>query len=328
MSPVLPDGRPACGAEWVAAPKLRISDRCGLLQACAVIAGIFGIGVGDVAAQQPREDLLGVVGTSAPYEAPAQADASDRSPEAAAPRLIDAARRDLATGDIGAARRHLQNLLERFPESTPAADGRRILGRLDEALAAARAPASSGADTADSPGAHGRAVGSPASAPADGFDPDSRIFSGARSSAWNAQNQRAQLDQEFRESTGDRIFFGSASADLGARARQVLRAQAQWLRRHPDVSVTIEAHADDGGSTEFNLTMARQRGETVRDRLVQEGVAGDRVRLAVRGRDLKVASCAQSACAAQNRRVITIVEGRVALSESPARTGLVAPSGN
>ena len=328
MSPVLSDGRPACGAELVSTTRLRLSGRCGPWLACAVIAGLVGAGVGELSAQQPREVLLGTVGASAPLQSPPRATTADSSHEAAAGWLIEEARRELAKGEIGAARLHLQNLLLRFPESTPAAEGRRVLGRLDQALSAARAPAWDGADTAESPGAHGRALVPLAPAPADSLGHDSRISSGARTSAWSTQNQRAQLDQEFRESTGDRIFFGNASTDLGARARQVLGAQAQWLRRHPDVSVTIEAHADDGGSTEFNLSLARKRGEAVRDRLVQEGVAGDRVRLANRGRDLKIASCSQTACTEQNRRVITIVEGRVAASESPSRMGQAAPPRN
>ena len=323
MSPLPTDGRPACIAELVLVTRLRPSGRCGLWLACAVIVGVFGVGVSS--AQQPRDVLLGVIETPAPYREPAQGNTSDRSHEAAAGRLIDDARRELAMGEIGAARLHLQQLLQRFPDSGPAAEGRRVLSRLDEALSAARAPASDGADTAESPGAHGGALVPPAGAPADSLDHDSRMSSRARTSAWSTQNLRAQLDQEFRESTGDRIFFGNASTDLGARARQVLRAQAQWLRRHPDVSVTIESHADDGGSTEFNLTLAQQRGEAVRERLVQEGVAGDRVHLSNRGRDLRIASCAQSACTAQNRRVITIVEGRVAASESLPRTGQAAP---
>lgn len=304
MSPVLHHTPPARGAISIAALKLRRSGLSAGLVGFAILVGVLAGGVPGQSSAQP----------------PPQAKASDRESDAA--RLLEEARRDLANGEISTARQRLAALLQRFPESKASADGRRVLGRLLEALSAAGTSASEGADTSESPGTQGRALASRSPASGQSLEPDSRPSSSrARTSTWNSDNLRAQLDHEFRESTGDRVFFGNASAELGARARQVLRAQAQWLRRHPDVSVTIEAHADDGGSSDFNLSLARQRGEAVRDRLVQEGVAADRLRLTTRGRDLKVASCPQSACAAQNRRVITIIEGQ-------SRTGLASPSRN
>jgi outer membrane protein OmpA-like peptidoglycan-associated protein len=269
-------------------------------------------------AQQSRDVLLETIETSA-TDAPARA---KRSQEIESDRLMANARRDLANGEIIDAVIQLQDLVRRYPGSTAAVEGRRVLGRLDQTLSAGRATAADGADSAASPGGQGRAQAQSGPALGDTLDPDSRKV---RNSAWGGEYRRLQLDQEFREATGDRIFFGNASAELGARARQVLTSQTRWLRRHPDVGVIIEAHADDGSSTDDNLTIARQRGEAVRDHLISGGVAADRIRLSNRGRDLKVASCPQPACAAQNRRVITIVEGQVEASESTPRTGLAAP---
>lgn len=274
-------------------------------------------------AQQSREVPPGTSETSASGDAPASDSArTKRSREAEAERLLANARRDLANGEITTALQQLDALVRRYPGSAATVEGRRVLGRLDQTLSAGRATAADGADSAASPGGQGRAQAQSAPTLGDTIDPDPHKV---RNSAWSGEYRRMQLDQEFREATGDRIFFSNASAELGARARQVLMAQAQWLRRHPDVAVVIEAHADDGSSSDYNLTIARQRGEAVRDLLVSGGVANNRIRLANRGRDLKVASCPQPACAAQNRRVITIVEGQVEAAEAPPRTGLATP---
>lgn len=125
--------------------------------------------------------------------------------------------------------------------------------------------------------------------------------------AWGDQARRRQLNNEFRMAAGDRIFFGSGGAELGARARQVLAAQASWLKRHPDLNVMIEAHADDPGSSGVNDELALQRAEAVRQRLVEEGVESARIRVAGFGRDRRIAICPDAMCATQNRRAVTIV---------------------
>jgi outer membrane protein OmpA-like peptidoglycan-associated protein len=142
-----------------------------------------------------------------------------------------------------------------------------------------------------------------------------------------ADMRNAQLSHDLRSSAGDRIFFGNGSADLGARARQVLAAQATWLGRHPDVAITLEAHADDSGSAAYNSELAGRRAEAVQQRLVEEGVAAERITIAAHGRDRKIASCPAPECAAQNRRVVTSIGGPSAWPkpDQTARSGLVGP---
>jgi len=115
------------------------------------------------------------------------------------------------------------------------------------------------------------------------------------------------LDLDFRTSAGDRIFFSSGSAELGARARAVVAAQAEWLRQQPATRVTVEGHADDGLGDEQNARIAAERATAVRDRLVAEGVDERRIRIVVRGRTDRVAPCADASCAAHNRRAVSIV---------------------
>jgi peptidoglycan-associated lipoprotein len=112
---------------------------------------------------------------------------------------------------------------------------------------------------------------------------------------------------EFQSQVGDRVFFSDASVELGARGRIALEAQAAWLVRYPSLSVIIEGHADDGGGIDHNLDLSRRRADAVSRRLIQLGVAAERIRTVAYGRERLVAECAAAACAAQNRRAVTVV---------------------
>jgi len=129
----------------------------------------------------------------------------------------------------------------------------------------------------------------------------------ARAEERNGLGGPSGLAAEFQSAVGDRVFFSEASAELGTRGRLALQAQAAWLVRYPHLSVIVEGHADDAGGLAHNLSLSQQRAEAVRHRLVQMGVAPERIRAAAFGRERLIADCATAACAAQNRRAVTIV---------------------
>jgi peptidoglycan-associated lipoprotein len=74
------------------------------------------------------------------------------------------------------------------------------------------------------------------------------------------------------QSGGTTIYFGSGSSQLGAPAQGVLQAQAMWLRRHPEIVVRIEGHADPGDTRDHALGVGARRAEEVRNYLVLLGV--------------------------------------------------------
>lgn len=124
---------------------------------------------------------------------------------------------------------------------------------------------------------------------------------------------------EFQSEVGDRVFFGEGSAQLGARARAALAAQAAWLARNQAASVIVEGHADDAGAAEHNLEISLRRAEAVRRRLIESGVAPERIHVRAFGRERLIADCAAAACTAQNRRAVTIVgapDGETAVEPS------------
>jgi len=121
---------------------------------------------------------------------------------------------------------------------------------------------------------------------------------------------------EFQSQVGDRVFFSEGSAEIGARARAALEAQAAWLKRRPTLPVTVEGHADDGGGAARNMDLSVARAEAVRRRLIELGVAPWRVRTVGHGRERLIAECTLPACMAQNRRVVTVVGAPAAAPES------------
>ncbi len=116
--------------------------------------------------------------------------------------------------------------------------------------------------------------------------------------------------QILRDAAGDLVFFSEGSAELGARARKALAAQAEWLKQNPALPVLVEGHADDTGSVNELKLLAASRAAAVRDRLIEEGVAPERIRTTGFGADSRVALCTDQSCASQNRRVMTVVGER------------------
>jgi peptidoglycan-associated lipoprotein len=128
---------------------------------------------------------------------------------------------------------------------------------------------------------------------------------------------------EFRSQAGDRIFFGESSAELGARAHSALDQQATWLLQHPSIAVTVEGHADDIGSARHNLEVSRRRAEAVRQRLIERGVASERIGILAFGKTRRIAECNEPMCAAQNRRTITVLEPAASGSGRGAARGRI-----
>jgi peptidoglycan-associated lipoprotein len=115
--------------------------------------------------------------------------------------------------------------------------------------------------------------------------------------------------QEFSVSVGDRIFFDVDSSVVRADAQQTLARQAQWLAKYTQYSITIEGHADERGTREYNLALGARRAAATRDYLVGRGVASNRLRTISYGKERPVAVCDDISCWTQNRRAVTVLNG-------------------
>ena len=108
---------------------------------------------------------------------------------------------------------------------------------------------------------------------------------------------------------GDRVFFNYDKFNISTEAGKTLELQAAWLKRNASVTVTIQGHADERGTREYNLALGERRANAVKDFLVTLGVNPQRVDTISYGKERPVAIGSTNAAWAQNRRGVTKVAG-------------------
>jgi peptidoglycan-associated lipoprotein len=114
--------------------------------------------------------------------------------------------------------------------------------------------------------------------------------------------------QDFVVNVGDRVFFESDSTDLTSTATATLDKQATWLGRYPRYTFTIEGHADERGTREYNFSLGARRAQAVRDYLASRGIPANRMRIVSYGKERPVAVCNDISCWSQNRRAVTLLD--------------------
>jgi peptidoglycan-associated lipoprotein len=115
--------------------------------------------------------------------------------------------------------------------------------------------------------------------------------------------------QDFTVNVGDRIFFDTDSSAIRADAQQTLSRQAQWLQQYSSYAITVEGHADERGTREYNLALGARRAAAARDFLASRGVPANRIRTISYGKERPVAVCDDISCWSQNRRAVTVLGG-------------------
>ena len=106
---------------------------------------------------------------------------------------------------------------------------------------------------------------------------------------------------------GDRVFFGFDKSVITASAEKTLKRQAAWMRKHSTVTVTIEGHADERGTREYNLALGERRAVSVKNFLVALGVESRRIATISYGKERPDALGHTEAAWSQNRRGTTVV---------------------
>src|SRR5262245_26351629 len=113
--------------------------------------------------------------------------------------------------------------------------------------------------------------------------------------------------QDFVVNVGDRVFFEVDSSELTGQARATLEKQAQWLQQYGNYAFTIEGHADERGTREYNIALGARRAQAVRDYLAAQGIPPGRMRTVSYGKERPVAVCNDISCWSQNRRAVTVL---------------------
>ncbi len=104
----------------------------------------------------------------------------------------------------------------------------------------------------------------------------------------------------------DRVFFAYDSYSLTSAAQSSLSIQAKWLKANPSVTISVEGHADERGTREYNLALGDRRANSAKDYLMSQGISSNRVTTISYGKEKPVKSGSNDTAWAQNRRSVTV----------------------
>ena len=104
----------------------------------------------------------------------------------------------------------------------------------------------------------------------------------------------------------DRVFFATNSSQLTTASRDTLRKQATYLRKNKNLNVTIEGHADERGTREYNLALGERRANAAKDYLMTYGISGKRLSVISYGKEKPVNPASTPLAWSQNRRSVTV----------------------
>ena len=103
------------------------------------------------------------------------------------------------------------------------------------------------------------------------------------------------------------IYFDTDRYNVDSQDAAALQAQAQYFARFPQVTFTIEGHADERGTREYNLALGERRANSAKSYLVSLGVDANRISVVSYGKERPVALASNEAAYAQNRRAASVI---------------------
>jgi peptidoglycan-associated lipoprotein len=110
--------------------------------------------------------------------------------------------------------------------------------------------------------------------------------------------------------SSDRVFFDYDQYNVDAEDQATLQSQAQWLQRNPAVRVTLEGHADERGTRDYNLALGERRANAAKNYLASLGIDPSRIQVISYGKERPAELGSNEAAWAKNRRAVTVVIGR------------------
>ena len=113
---------------------------------------------------------------------------------------------------------------------------------------------------------------------------------------------------EFQQKVGDRVFFDLDSAQLRPDGRETLTKQAAWLKQYTNYAITVEGHADERGTREYNLALGARRAQTVASYLAAQGVPAGRLKTISYGKERPEVVGSDEGAWSRNRRGVTTLQ--------------------
>jgi peptidoglycan-associated lipoprotein len=104
----------------------------------------------------------------------------------------------------------------------------------------------------------------------------------------------------------DRIFFATNKYNISSKGTETLLKQVNYLKNNPNLNVTLEGHADERGTREYNLALGEKRATAVKDYLMANGLASNRIKVVSYGKERPVNPASNAIAWSQNRRTVTV----------------------
>ncbi|EGR2795723.1 peptidoglycan-associated lipoprotein [Vibrio navarrensis] len=123
-------------------------------------------------------------------------------------------------------------------------------------------------------------------------------------------NQNGQLsEQELKEQTlreTQTVYFAFDNATISSDYEEMLAAHAAYLSKNPSLKVTIEGHADERGTPEYNIALGERRAQAVAKYLQAMGVQADQISIVSYGEEKPLLLGQTEEIYAKNRRAVLV----------------------
>ncbi len=113
--------------------------------------------------------------------------------------------------------------------------------------------------------------------------------------------------EDFKQNAGDRVFFALASSNLSKDSKAALDKQIEWLNKYPNTIFTIEGHADERGTSEYNLALGDRRAHSVRRYILAKDISKARISTVSFGKERPDVTGNNEAAWSKNRRAVTVI---------------------
>ncbi len=154
------------------------------------------------------------------------------------------------------------------------------------------------------------APAAPTTQPEEVEQPAAPVVADQTEDPLSSQDMQVVMDELVRRGFSPDVYFDYDESTLTDDTRDKLSRNADLLKSRPEFSMTIEGHADERGTNEYNLALGERRANAVKDYLSSLGVAGGRVRTLSYGEERPVCTQNEESCWSQNRRAHMVITGR------------------
>ncbi len=114
--------------------------------------------------------------------------------------------------------------------------------------------------------------------------------------------------RDFMENAEDRVFFAFDSSAITPDSAEILNTQVKWLKDHENVDIIVQGYCDERGTREYNLALGERRANAVKQYLISQGIAANRISTISYGKERPAVLGNNEAAWAQNRRAVSVVK--------------------